>query len=227
MPTREYCIDNSSDNTIQGNASGSQVISGNQVGVALIGAQATGNLLEGNFIGSDKTGFKDLGNKNEGVLIEGAVSNTIGGTSPAATNVISGNGWGVTITDPTAIDNVVQGNLIGTGADGLTPLGNEIDGVLITNDAANNLIGGLGMGQGNTIAFNIDDGVQIDGLHSTGNGILSNRIFANGGLGIDLVPPIPPVGPHGTQQPPERPGPDVTHDHEYRGRRPGHVEQHA
>ena len=39
------------------------------------------------------------------------------------------------------------------------------------------------MGQGNTIAFNLDDGVQIDGLHSTGNGILSNRIFANGGSG--------------------------------------------
>ena len=60
-------IDNSSGNTIQGNAAGSQVISGNQVGVALFGDQATGNLLEGNFIGSDNTGFKDLGNKNQGV----------------------------------------------------------------------------------------------------------------------------------------------------------------
>ena len=38
-------IDNSADNTIQGNAAGSQVISGNQVGVALIGVQAAGNLL--------------------------------------------------------------------------------------------------------------------------------------------------------------------------------------
>ncbi|HMF37316.1 MAG TPA: Calx-beta domain-containing protein, partial [Isosphaeraceae bacterium] len=179
-------IDNSSGNTIQGNSAGSQVISGNQVGVELYGAQSTGNLVEGNFIGSDKTGHLDLGNKNEGVLIEGAVSNTIGGTSPAATNVISGNGWGVTITDSSAIDNVVQGNLIGTGADGLTPLGNEVDGVLITN-AANNLIGGLGTGQGNTIAFNVDDGVQVVGPKSNGNGILSNRIFANGGLGIDLV----------------------------------------
>ena len=38
--------------------------------------------------------------------------------------------------------------MIGIGADGLTPLGNEIDGVLVTNDAANNLIGGLGDGPG-------------------------------------------------------------------------------
>ncbi len=65
------------------------------------------------------TGLLVLGNENEGVRIEkGASANTIGGTSPAATNVISGNEWGVTITDPNAIDNVVQGNLIGVGADG-------------------------------------------------------------------------------------------------------------
>ena len=34
-------IDNSASNTIQGNAGGSQVISGNQVGVAIVGTQAT------------------------------------------------------------------------------------------------------------------------------------------------------------------------------------------
>ncbi len=85
----------------------------------------------------------------------------------------------------------MQGNLIGTGADGLTPVGNEMDGVLVSDGAANNLIGGPGTGQGNTIAFNIDDGVQINGPSSAGNGILSNRIFANGGLGIDLVQTAP------------------------------------
>ncbi|MBV8310949.1 MAG: hypothetical protein JO344_11220, partial [Planctomycetaceae bacterium] len=40
--TEGVLIDNSSDNTIQGNASGSQVISGSQVGVELNGAQSTG-----------------------------------------------------------------------------------------------------------------------------------------------------------------------------------------
>ena len=181
-------IDGASDNTIGGQvAAARNLISGNNVGVLIMGTGAIDNLVLGNYIGTDVTGLLVLGNEQEGVRIEGAPANTIGGTSPAATNVISGNGWGVTITDSTAIGNVVQGNLIGTGADGLTPLGNEVDGVLVTNDAANNLIGGLGTGQGNTIAFNIDDGVQINGLKSIGNGILSNRIFANGGLGIDLV----------------------------------------
>ena len=181
-------VDGASENTIGGQvAAARNVISGNDVGVLITGTGAIDNMVLGNYIGTDATGLLVLGNENEGVRIEGAATNTIGGTSPAATNVISGNGWGVTITDVGATANVVQGNLIGTGVDGLTPLGNEIDGVLVTNGAANNLIGGLGTGQGNTIAFNFDDGVQVNGPSSIGNGILSNKIFANGHLGIDLV----------------------------------------
>ena len=183
-------IDAASGNTIGGQvAAARNLISGNNVGVLIVGATAIDNLVLGNYIGTNVTGLVNLGNALEGVRIEGAPGNTIGGTSPAATNVISGNQWGVTITDLTATSNVVQGNLIGTGADGLTPLGNEVNGVLVQNAAANNLIGGLASGQGNTIAFNLEDGVKIEGVSSTGNGILSNRIFANGGLGIDLVAP--------------------------------------
>jgi len=114
-------IDGASDNTIGGQvAAARNLISGNDVGVLITGTTAINNLVLGNYIGTDVTGHLVLGNEEEGVGIEGAPANTIGGTSPAATNVISGNGWGVTITDSTAIDNVVQGNLIGTGADGLT-----------------------------------------------------------------------------------------------------------
>ena len=101
-------IDNSADNTIQGNAAGSQVIWGNQVGVALIGIQAAGNLLDGNLIGSDNTGKNDLGNKNEGVLIEGAYNNTIGGTTAAALNLISANHWGVRLDGKSAITSASE-----------------------------------------------------------------------------------------------------------------------
>jgi titin len=188
-------IQGAAGNTVGGTtAAARNVISANYVGVLITGPGAVNNFVLGNYIGTDATGLVGLGNEQEGVRIDGASDNTIGGTSPAATNVISGNEWGVTITASTRI--AVQGNLIGTGANGLTPIGNLLDGVLIENDSANNLIGGLGKGQGNTIAYNGADGVQIVGLHSTGNGILSNRIFANGALGIDLVPPIPPAGPH-------------------------------
>ncbi len=66
---------------MEGDGQGSQVISGNQVGVEIDGATSTANLIEGNFIGTDKSGTADRGNSNEGVLIEGASGNTIGGTT--------------------------------------------------------------------------------------------------------------------------------------------------
>ena len=90
------------------------MISGNNVGLLIIGTAATGNQVLGNFIGTDITGTLDLGNSQEGVRIDNAPGNTIGGTTAAARNVISANHWGVVITGPQAIGNVVQGNFIGT-----------------------------------------------------------------------------------------------------------------
>ena len=184
-------IDNSADNTIQGNASSSQVISGNQVGVEFNGAQSTGNLLEGNFIGSDKTGFADLGNKNQGVLIEGAVDNTIGGTQATSRNLISANHWGVQLDEASATGNVIEGNYIGTDASGIARLGNEVDGVIISNSASSNTIGGATADQGNIIAFQVMSGVLVES--GNGDSILSNSIFGNGMLGINLDPqgPLP------------------------------------
>ena len=54
------------------------------------------------------------------------------------------------------------------------------------NGGSNSSIGGTAAGQGNTIAYNADDGIQIAPATSTGNAILGNSIFANTGLGIDL-----------------------------------------
>jgi Calx-beta domain len=198
-------IDHSADNTIQGNAAGSQVISGNQVGVALIGIQAAGNLLEGNLIGSDNTGKNDLGNKNEGVLIEGAYNNTIGGTTAAALNLISANHWGVRLDGQSATDNLVEGNLIGTDITGKAPLGNELNGVIASNNASENTIGGTVSGAGNTIAFNFLAGVSVES--GTGDSILTNSIYSNDQLGIDLVTPSPspspPPGPNDLQTAPD------------------------
>jgi CSLREA domain-containing protein len=50
-----------------------------------------GNLVEGNFIGTDAAGTVDLGNLGSGIRVDRAPDNTIGGTLPAARNVISGN----------------------------------------------------------------------------------------------------------------------------------------
>jgi hypothetical protein len=188
-------VDGATGITIQGNGAGSQVISGNHLGIQLTNS-ASGVLIEGTFIGTDKTGSVALPNAKEGIRIDqGARDNTIGGATATSKNLISTNHWGIVIDGgplsggPSA--NVIEGNLIGTDITGTLPLGNEVDGVMITNsspgtapNSSDNTIGGLAAAQGNTIAFNTHDGVNI--VWGVANTIESNSIFSNGNLGIDL-----------------------------------------
>ncbi len=98
----EGVVLDSADNTVGGSTkSAGNLISGNLRGVLISGAAATGNLVAGNFIGTDGTGAYDLGNADEGVMIESASDNTIGGQVVAARNVISGNNVGVLIIGET------------------------------------------------------------------------------------------------------------------------------
>ena len=195
-------IEGASDDSVIGNAQGSQVISGNNVGLLILGESASGNQVLGNFIGTDVTGTLDLGNSQAGVEIENTPGNTIGGSTDTVTNrnLISSNFWGVLITGAQASGNVVRGNSIGTGISGQEVLGNELDGVLINTNAPGNTIGGSTSDLGNTITNNRRDGVRIEGAGAS-NSILSNSIFANLDLGINLVPPGNP-GPNMLQNAP-------------------------
>jgi hypothetical protein len=81
-------------NTIGGTTAGTRnLISGNAgTGVVLSGAGTTGDLVEGNFIGSNAAGTAALGNAHDGVLIQhGATGNTIGGTAAGTGNTIAYN----------------------------------------------------------------------------------------------------------------------------------------
>jgi uncharacterized repeat protein (TIGR01451 family) len=167
-------------NTIGGTTPGARNIISNsgRYGI-LIELDSSGNLVQGNYIGTDVTGTLDLGNTNNGVFINGssgtASGNTIGGTTAAARNVISGNGTvGVQITGGGATGNLVQGNYIGTNATGSAPLGNSLDGVNI--NAPGNTIGGTALGAGNVISGNNEDGVEISSSGSTGNQVQGNFI---------------------------------------------------
>ncbi|QEH31992.1 Large cysteine-rich periplasmic protein OmcB precursor [Aquisphaera giovannonii] len=147
-------------------------------------------LIQGNYIGVDVTGGKALPNGATGVRIAGPTNNTIGGTTAAAANVISGNGKdGIEFTVGTAAGTVVQGNYIGTNAAGATNLGNAGTGIVIWSDDVT--IGGTAAGAGNVIAYNkggtLDqgDGIRfIFDVHH--NSILSNSIHDNAGLGINF-----------------------------------------
>ncbi len=199
-------IESASGVTVEGNGHGSQVISGNQIGVKINGNAAKGNNIEGNLIGVDSAGTADRGNSNEGVLIEEASNNIVGGTTAAARNVISANLWGVRIDGSDASGNVIMGNEIGTDITGTLPLGNEIDGVVISSNASKNIVGGMVASQGNTIAYNVAAGVAVQS--GTGDSILSNAIFSNTQIGIDLLVATDPPSGITANQPGVGPGPD-------------------
>jgi len=143
--------------------------------------------IQGNFIGTDKTGSYELPNK-WGVWDVGGVK-LIGGTTAGARNVISGNEIGIVeaanLNPPFP---AIKGNSIGPTSNGL-PLGNTQIGIKAYNGGVA-VIGGTEAGAGNTIAFNGSASVTgyggvviLDNYHCS---VLSNSIFSNGGLGIDL-----------------------------------------
>ncbi len=179
----------SPNNTIGGTVAGAgNLVAGNldsdYASIGLGFPASTGNLVQGNFVGTDITGTVDLGGASIAIYIAEGSNNTIGGTTPAAANLISGgDSSGVGIA--TGGGNSVQGNLIGTQLDGVTPLPNGSHGVLIYSGAGNNIVGGRTAGTGNTIAFNGGSGVDLRGDAGVGNTIAGNSIFSNVNLGIN------------------------------------------
>lgn len=138
----------SSNNTIGGTAaSAGNTIAGSTSdtfdGVDIDGSSATGNVVEGNRIGTNVAGTAAFPNQDGVLLEQGAAENTIGGTVSGAGNLISGNSAdGVLITGTGTNKNVVEGNLIGTDVSGTLALGNSGDGVLVASGAQENTVGG-------------------------------------------------------------------------------------
>ena len=150
------------------------LISGNTTsGVYLTGASST-NTLEGNFIGTDRTGKVRLPN-GSGVLIDsGSYANDVGGENEPtldlrintlAGNIISGNtaGSGVAIAGEGTSANVVEGNFVGIDSSGSSAIGN-LDGVTIEGGATSNAIGGSSPLTRNIISGSTQAGVDIEGI---------------------------------------------------------------
>jgi hypothetical protein len=181
-----------SDNIVGGLVAGSaNIISGNTSnGIAVRNAGTTGNTIQGNRIGTNAAGTGAVANGGDGVQItDGAQTTTVGGTTAAGRNVISGNtGDGVQLISLGTSTNTVSGNYIGTDATGALGVPNGGWGVIIYSSAQGNTIGGTGADEGNIIAYNLQDGVWMDGAATTQNPILGNLIHSNVGMGIDLDP---------------------------------------
>lgn len=169
------------------------VISGNSTyGVKIVNANAAGNVVQGNKIGTDAAGQvsdpdgvpgsgDELGNGYDGVSLEFAAhDNIIGGTVASKRNIISGNlGDGVLIVgadENEALNNRVIGNYIGTNVDGTLPLPNLFRGVHIDQHSVGNIIGGTTVGERNVISGNLNDGVIIALKTATENLVIGNFI---------------------------------------------------
>jgi titin len=111
--------------------------------------------IQGNLIGTDVTGTVALSNGGAGLTLSNAPNNVIGGTTPGAGNVISGNAWdGVKIEGVGTDNNQIQGNRIGTNLAGTRALANGTYGIVVMNGASHNLIGGTAANAGNTVMGN-------------------------------------------------------------------------
>jgi hypothetical protein len=183
--TNDGIVIQSANNTIGGTTVASRnIISSNSgTGIRLSGGTATGNVIEGNYIGTNRSGTAALGNGIDGgVSLEGASSNTVGGTSAAGRNVISGNnGNGVRLTadqsgSTSASGNTVLGNYIGTNAAGTGAIPNSGRGIRLGDNtsagAPNNTIGGTATGAGNVISGNTQDGIELLGSGTNHNNIV-------------------------------------------------------
>ncbi len=138
-----------------------------------------GNTIVGNFIGTNTTGNAALANGTSGVLVVNSPNNTIGGTTTAARNLISGNNqYGVYVSGTNATGNLIQGNRIGTNLAGTAALGNGLSGVYL-NQASNNTIGGSTTSARNLISGNGQFGVLINGTSAASNLVQRNFIGTN------------------------------------------------
>lgn len=171
-------LENSYGITIGGDSESERnLISGNTDGGILIyDLESINNTVTGNYIGTDITGTDTIPNGN-GVMLISSAFNTIGGSTIAERNIISGNtGCGILINGTGANNNLVVGNYVGTDITGDAALSNHY-GVIIKADADKNIVGGDTPEERNVISANWEIGVYIEASDS--NKVSGNFIGTN------------------------------------------------
>jgi CSLREA domain-containing protein len=218
------------DGLLVGASGASSTIEGlaiNRFSLNGIELQGGGAIVTGNFVGTNPAGNAAVPNQNDGIHITNSSSSTIGGTTPGARNIVSGNLLdGIHVVGSTgspATDNLIEGNFVGVNAAGTGSVGvrsngsstgsaegNGVFGIEISGGNANT-IGGATAAARNVIGFNTD-GIEID------DGSEANIIQGNfAGVGADGVTPAgntlhgialrsddnlsPPLGPGQANEP--------------------------
>lgn len=198
-----------SRNVISGTCLANQAQLKAPLGLIIATSAASGNVVEGNYFGTEATGeFAPAHNFSgsqvpdalTGVAILNAPDNTIGGNVPGAGNVFANHfiggagvvrewGNGVMIVGSLATGNRVQGNNFGASASYSRRHPNAL-GVLVSN-APNNVIGGGDASARNYFVASIDlrnflggltlntGGLWVVGAQATNNQVVNN-VFGSG-----------------------------------------------
>ncbi len=137
-------------------------------GIRVEGTDGLG--IEGNFIGTNPAGTAALGNAFAGILLNSGPANvTIGGTTPAARNLISGNAfYGISFGQAggaggSGTNHLVQGNLIGTDASGGNAIPGQQTGIETLGVGSSILIGGTTAASRNVVSGNVNYGIRFRG----------------------------------------------------------------
>src|SRR5262249_2839023 len=189
--------------------------------------QGGGCTIAGNFVGTNPQGNAAEPNQNDGIHISNSSNSTIGGTTPGARNLVSGNRIdGIHIVGSIgspATGKLVEGNFVGLDDRGTDPVGNRTSGSFAGTPEGNgvagievsggnaNTIGGATLGARNFVGLNLD-GIELD------NGAQNNIVQGNySGVGPDGITDVgnlqhgivlrsddnlaPPLGPGQANEP--------------------------
>ena len=169
-------------NLIVARADGESVRMGNGV---------NGTHVNNNLIGTDRSGNHPRGNAPIGIKVQAsqtAITGNVIGAQETGIDIVNESDW-----------NAITSNLIGVGADGSSPIAGSGHGVHIRNIGnvngafpRYNGVGGLGAGQGNTIAHWGGNGIRVHRdiqfvAQPQANHWRGNSIHSNGALGIELL----------------------------------------
>ena len=140
-----------------------------------------GNTVAGCFIGTNPTGTSSFSDPLNGVVVQNANNNTIGGAAASARNLVSGNGSGFNnqpfrpgiFVAQGSSKNTIQNNYLGTNASGTGALGNG-GGVQLLSDPSDPTVM-----TGNVIKGNLISGNKVGGLYLTGAQITGTIVQGN------------------------------------------------
>ena len=189
--------------------------------------QGGGCAIAGNFIGTNPQGNAAEPNQNDGIHISNSNNSFIGGLTPAARNLVSGNQIdGIHIVGTTgtpATGNLIEGNFVGVNAAGTGSVGNKTIGNFAGTPGGNSVFGiEISGGNGNIVGGVTAAARNVVGLNAAGiildNGAQGNVIQGNfSGVGADGVTPVgnnlqgialrsddnlsPPLGPGQANEP--------------------------